>query len=453
MEINQNVFRAYDIRGIYKEDIDEEFAYLLGQSYGSYIQKLNKKECVVGMDIRYSSKALYESLIKGILSTGVNVFALGLVTTPMVYYARILKNIPSSIQVTASHNPKDYNGFKIAFDEKDTACGEEIKDFLNFTLKKDFVKGIGTRINCNIKENYIKALQEGINLGDRKIKAIIDLGNATTTMVAKEVFATLNIETKFIFDTPDPTFPNHPADPSREENLTTLKEEVIKNHADIGIAYDGDGDRVGIVSEEGKHIPIDQIMIIIIRNIINKVKKKEFLYDIKCSKSLEDEIIKLGGTPYCFKTGASYTKREIKRKDLDFGGELSGHMFFRDRFYGIDSGIYASLRILEILSNTDKPLSSLLDGINYYYSTEEIKVKSLDASKFNVVKQIEDYCVQKNYKYLNIDGVKALFPDGWALVRASNTEPVLTVRFEALTKERLEEIKNEFLNEIEKVNK
>lgn len=451
-DINKNIFRGYDIRGVVPTEIDVDTAYTIGLGFGSHIKNLGKTTCIVGHDNRISSEDLYQALIQGIKETGINIISLGLCTTPMYYYACIKLKIYSGVMVTASHNPKDDNGFKFAFDESGNCKGEEIQDFLKFILAGKFKKGKGKVTEYNIKPDYLALFKDNFNFGPRKIKAVIDPGNGTTSIIAKELYEMFPIELITINDESDGTFPNHHPDPCVEENLESLKEIVIKEKADIGLAFDGDGDRMGMVSATAKFIPTDQYMIIVIRDIINKVEKKEFLYDIKCSKSLTDEIEKLGGKAICSRTGNSYTKAAVKDNDLPFGGELSGHVYFRDRFLGFDSGLYAGLRMLEILSNTNKNVNDLLKGINKYVSTEEIKIKSSDDIKFKVIKKIEEYANEKNYEYLDIDGIKVQFNDGWALVRASNTGPNITMRFEAKTKKRLEELQNEFTNLVTKYN-
>ena len=257
----------------------------------------------------------------------------------------------------------------------------------------------------------------------------------------------------YINDISDGSFPNHHPDPCVEKNLEQLKAKVLETGADVGLSFDGDGDRMGLVTNNANFIPTDQYMILIVRDIINKVTKKEFLCDVKCSKSFSDEVEKLGGKCLTYRTGNSYTKAMVRDADLPFGGELSGHVYFRDRWPGFDSGLYAGLRLLEILSNTGKKIEELLEGINKYYSTEELKFQSPDTIKFNVINNVIEYVKSKNYDYLDIDGVKVLFDDGWALVRASNTGPNITARFEAKTKERLEEIEKEFTNIINTYNK
>ena len=284
-------------------------------------------------------------------------------------------------------------------------------------------------------------------------QCIIDPGNGTTAIIVKKIYDLFPMDIVYINDESDGTFPNHHPDPCVEDNLAQLKAKVKEVGADVGVSFDGDGDRLGVVTGKGQFIPTDIYMILIVRDIINKVSKKEFLCDVKCSKSFSDEVEKLGGKCITYRTGNSYTKAAVRDMDLPFGGELSGHVYFRDRWPGFDSGLYAGIRLLEILSYTNKDINQLLEGVNDYYSTEEIKFKSPDTIKFGVIDKVKDYVVSKGYKYLDIDGVKVLFDDGWALVRASNTGPNITARFEAATEERLNELQNEFVNLINELNK
>ena len=450
--INKYVFRGYDIRGTYPEDLNEDMAYTIGKSFGTYIKKFNQTKCVVGHDNRYSYPVLTKALVTGILDTGIDVVYLDLVTTPMYYYAQIKLGIPAGMMVTASHNPKDENGFKFSFDERGNARGEMIEEFRDFTFAQNFDEGLGTLSSYDIKEEYKELFRKSLDFGDRRIKVVLDSGNGTTSSFVKEIYEQFPIDFEIICGESDPMFPNHHPDPCVEDNLELLKEKVLETHADLGLGFDGDGDRLGIVDENGNYIATDKYMVIIIRDIFDKVQNKGFLYDVKCSKILDDEITRLGGRAVCYRTGNSYTKAKVKEDDLPFGGELSGHVYFRDRWPGFDSGLYAGLRMLEILSKTNKKTSELLEGITNYYSTEELKFKSPDDIKARVVDQITEYCKENNYNCTTIDGVRANFNDGWALVRYSNTGPNITARFEANTEERLEELKKEFINLIEKYN-
>ena len=446
--MNKCIFRGYDIRGEYSKDIDAKVANTIGKSFGTYIQKMGLNKCVVGHDNRYSSDELTESLIMGITSTGVDVYNLGLVTTPMYYYGCLNSNIESGVMVTASHNPKDDNGFKIAFNDYLNAKGQEIIDFMNFTLKGEFNTGNGKVFNIDIKDNYFDLIKESISLGNKKIKVLVDCANATTSYFARELYSMFNIELDILYDEPDSNFPNHHPDPCVESNMGVLMQKVKEGNYDLGIGFDGDGDRVGIIDENGNHISVDKVMIMIARDIIPNLDDKRFLFDVKCTKALEDEIIKLGGQPIQFRTGNSYLKNKIKLENIPFGGEYSGHLFFNDKFPGFDSGMYAGLRMIEILSKTDKSISQLLDGITNYYSTPELKFNSTDIKKFEVLEKIKE----KYPNALMLDGIKVVYDDGFALVRVSNTGPTITARFEATTKEKLETYKNEFVNLINEYN-
>ena len=445
--VDKNIFREYDIRGVYPKQINEEIAYLVGRSYGSYIrEKLNKNKCVVGHDNRYSSQSLSDNLIKGITDSGCDVIDCGLVTTPMYYYACIKTNIIIGVMITASHNPKDDNGFKFSFDNLGNARGKMVYDFRDYTLGQNFLTGKGNVESLNILPEYKNAIENAITMGNKKLKVVIDCANGTTSLFAKEINSLFdNLDITMLFDESDPNFPNHHPDPVVKENMQSLIEKVIEESADLGIGYDGDGDRIGIVDNKGNIIDADKLMIIFIRSLIDKVDNKTFLYDVKCSKALEDVILSLNGTPLCYRTGNSYTRAKVNEDKLIFGGELSGHLYFNDKKWPcIDSGIYNGLKLLELLSNTNKTLYELTENIPKYFNTPELKLAVSDDIKFEIVNKIIDYCKQKNYNTLTIDGARITFDDGWALVRASNTGPNLTLRFEAKTEERLIEIKNEF---------
>jgi len=451
MKINKLIFREYDIRGVFGTDINEEVSYLIGKAFASKMTKLGLNKTVLAYDNRSSSPIIEKSLLKGLLDSGITVYRLGLASTPMCYFATNYYDVNCSMMITASHNPKEYNGFKFSYNGIHNAFGDSVREIYEIIEKEDFVKGIGEIINCDIEEEYIKLLTDNIVLGDRKIKVVYDCGNGTTSIIADKIFNRLNIEKIPLFNTSDGNFPNHHPDPCVEENLTFLKEAVIKNNADLGIGFDGDGDRVGVVDENGHMIEIDKYMIIMWRYLFDKVDRKEGFFDIKCSKALEDELIKLNIKPNCSRTGNSYTRKFSYDGDYPLGGEFSGHVYFRDKFPGYDDGIYAGIRLVERLSHTDKPLSSLLDGINKYYSTKEIKIKVDDTKKFDIVNRVKEYCINKNYNILTIDGVKIRYPDGFALIRASNTGPSITMRYEASTEEKLKEISTEFNELIERI--
>ena len=451
MELNKLMFREYDIRGIWGKDINEEISYHIGRAFATKLLSFGKNKMLVGYDNRTSSETIEKNLIKGLTDGGVNVVRLGLVTTPMYYYAWDKLNIKCGIMITASHNPKEYNGFKMSYNGIHNCFGKDVTDLYYVIINGIYSEGKGTISYADIKEDYIKMINEHINLGENKLKVVYDCGNGTTSIVAPEIFKHPNIEYIPLFTESDPTFPNHHPDPSVEENLKQLKEKVLEVHADCGIAFDGDGDRVGVVDNLGQMIAIDKFMIIIWRDIYNKVDKKEGFFDVKCSKALEDELIKLGIKPICTRTGNSYTKKISVENNYPFGGEMSGHLYFRDHFIGTDDGIYAGLRFVEILSKSKNKASELLEGINKYYSTDENKIEVEDTKKEKVVNRVEEYCKKKGYKYITTDGVKVLYDDGFALVRKSNTTPNITTRYEAKTQERLNEIEKEYNTLINKL--
>lgn len=444
MELIKEIFREYDIRGVYGSELDESTAYLIGKAYGTKLRELNKKETVVAYDNRLSSPMLEENLVKGLTETGINVLRMGLATTPMCYFAANYYKTNASMMITASHNPKEYNGFKFSYNGIHNAYGASVKEIYEIIVKGDFAVGEGTVSEVDITKPYIDLILNKIELGDRPIKVVYDCGNGTTSVIADKIFANLNVESIPLFNISDGTFPNHHPDPCIYDNLTKLKEKVLEVNADLGIGYDGDGDRVGFIDNLGNMIETDKFMIIMWRYLYNKVENKKALFDVKCTKALEDELIKLGIEPIEYRTGNSYTRAKTAEMETPLGGELSGHVYFRDKFPGYDDGIYAGMRLIELLSHTDKALSSMLDGINKYYSTEELKIRVEDEIKFKVIEKMNQYCSSKKYNFLTIDGVKAKFDDGFALVRASNTGPNITMRFEATTEERLKELQEEF---------
>jgi len=452
MEVLKNIFREYDIRGVYGTELTDELAYHIGRAFGTNLMRKNILSTVVAYDNRLSSESLEKNLTQGLVDCGVKVKRIGLATTPMCYFAANYLNTNSSMMITASHNPKEYNGFKFSYNGIHNAYGAEVMEIYDLICKNDYVNGTGSIENVDIKEAYIDLVVDKLDFGNRKIKVVYDCGNGTGSIIADEIFKRISdkVEAIPLFNISDGNFPNHHPDPCVEENLTILKEKVKENQANVGVGYDGDADRVGFIDEKGTFIPIDKFLAVMWTYLCDKVEKKECLYDVKCSKTLEDELNKLGVTPIEYRTGNSYTRMQTAKGNYPLSGELSGHIYFRDKWPGYDDGIYSGMRLIEMLSHSDKPLSSYLDNLSKYYSTPEIKVKVDDDKKFNIVDKIRAYCDGKGYTYGTIDGVKVKFPDGFALVRASNTGPNITMRFEAKTEDRLNLIQNEFTTELEK---
>ena len=451
--MKDKIFREYDIRGIVPDDINEDVAYKIGLGYGSYLQEfLNQTACVISHDNRVSSPMLHDNLVKGLLETGINVIDCGLTTTPMHYYARHINNL-YGIMITASHNPKNENGFKFSFDKYANARGKMVKDLKDYIDKGKFLKGEGKIEYKDIKDEYIDYVISHLKFGKRQIKVVLDLANGTTSCIAKDIFSKLNLDLTIINEESDGTFPNHHPDPSIEENLQQLKDKVKEINADIGIGFDGDGDRIGIVDEKGNLVSIEAYAIIILRNIIDKVENKKFLYDPKCSDNFKDEIEKLGGTPVICRTGTSYTQEKVLRENIPFGIQYVGHISLNDRLFSTESAMYSSLRLIEVLSKTDKTLSELVATVPVYFNSPEEKFASPDDKKYQVIDNIKKYCDEKNYYYLEIDGLKILFNGSWAYVRASNTGPNITLRCESKTQKDLDNLVKLFKTLIDVYNK
>ena len=451
MKLLKNIFREYDIRGVYGDELSDELAYHIGRAFGTKLIRQNISTTVVAYDNRLSSEALEANLVKGLVDTGVIVKRIGLATTPMCYFAANYTGCNSSMMITASHNPKEYNGFKFSYNGIHNAYGPAVTEIYDLIEKQDYENGTGSIEDVDIKEAYIDLVVSKLNFG-RKIKAVYDCGNGTGSVIAGDIFKRLEdkIEAIPLFDVSDGNFPNHHPDPCVEENLTVLKQKVVELGADVGVGYDGDADRVGFIDEKGTFIVMDKFLAVMWDYLCDKVENKACLYDVKCSKTLEDELIKLGVKPVEYRTGNSYTRAESARGDYPLSGELSGHVYFRDKWPGYDDGIYAGMRLIEMISNSDKPLSSYLDNLSKYYSTPEIKVKVSDDVKFDIVAKMRKYCEDKGYNIVTIDGVKAKFDDGFALVRASNTGPNITMRFEAKTEDKLKAYQDEFEGELKK---
>ena len=451
--MKDKIFREYDIRGKVPSDINEEIAYKIGLGYGSFLQEfLNQDTCVVSHDNRVSSESLHENLIKGLLETGLNVIDYGLTTTPMHYYARHINNL-FGIMITASHNPSDENGFKFSFDKYANARGIMVKDLKTYIDKGKFKEGKGTLEKKDIKEDYINYVINNLKFGKKRIKVVLDPANGVTTTIARDIFEKLNIDLTIINEESDGTFPNHHPDPTIENNLTQLKDKVKEINADIGIGFDGDGDRIGIIDNLGNMVSIEAYGIIILRNIIDKVENKKFLYDPKCSDNFKDEVLRLGGTPVICRTGTSYTQEKVLKENIPFGIQYVGHISLNDRLFSTESAMYSALRLIEILSKTDKTLHELVETVPTYYNTPEQKFKSDDDKKYEVIENIKKYCLEKNYAFSEIDGLKVMFKDSWAYVRASNTGPNITLRCESKDKNNLDNLVKLFTTLIDIYNK
>ncbi len=445
MEVNKNVFRSYDIRGIAGEELTEEFAEILGKTFGSYIQDRGEKEVIVGHDCRESADYLVRGLEKGLISTGVKVYNIGLVTTPMVYYSRKLLKIGPAIQVTASHNPKEYNGFKMCVEEENESIyGDRILEIYDYMVKGKFIAGNGSKEDISIKEAYIEEITKRVKLGNRKIKAVVDCANATASIVSVETIEKLGVEVIPLYCNIDPTFPNHHPDPSVEKNMIDLANKVKETGADVGFGFDGDGDRIGVVDDKGNMIFGDMYMLIMWREVIKNNPNANALVEVKCSQKLWDELEKIGAKPEFVRTGNPYIKAKMKENNVLFSGEMSGHIFFRDEYYGFDDALYAAARFLRMLSNTDMKVSDMLKDTKNYVTTPEITKNVGDDKKFDMIEKAVNAFKMLGYNVVDVDGARVIFENGWGLIRASNTSPKVTMRFEATSQEELEKIQKEF---------
>ncbi len=434
--MNKEIFREYDIRGIAGKDLNDDVVEKIGKGFGTYISRLGGKNIIVGHDSRLTSPEYKDMIVKGILSTGCDVIDLGEVPTPLLYFSMIHLAKDGGIVITASHNPKEYNGFKMRNKDK-AVFGEEIQKVREIIESGNFAQGEGSREEYDIKNEYISAVTQRVKLG-RKLKVVVDAGNGTTGLVAPQLLKKLGCELIEMYCKPDGNFPNHLADPTVVKYVKDLCEKVVQEKADVGIAYDGDGDRVGIVDEKGNLIFSDKLMILFAREILKR-GPAPIVFDVKSSQALVEDILKNKGEPVMWRTGYPLMQSKMYEVNAPLAGEMSGHIYFADNYYGFDDGMFASVRLLEILSNKDEPMSHLLSDVPYYPSTPEMRIKHSDSEKFQTVEKVAQY-FKKHYDVIDIDGVRILFEDGWGLIRASNTQAILVLRFEAKTEERLKEI-------------
>lgn len=449
MKMNPVIFREYDIRGVVDQDFDSEFAYVLGRSYITYLIRekdiKNPKICI-GNDARLSSPEIATQLSRGMTDSGATVLRLGLVTTPVTYFSTFsVEGVSGAIMVTGSHNPPSYNGFKISVG-KSTIFGEEIKKLERIIDRGNFVDGSGQESDYDIIPSYVERYRK--EFGHLKdIPLVIDCGNGAAGSVVRQLYESVGLKPRILFEEPDGNFPNHHPDPTVEENLQDLVEAVKTNQALLGIGFDGDADRLGVVGQDGRMFYGDELMALISRDVLSTHPGGKIIGDVKCSDRLYADISQHGGTPIMWKTGHSLIKEKIKSEKAPFGGELSGHIFFADRNYGFDDALYAGLRIIEIISKSEgKSIDDLLQDFPRSFSTPEIRIDTTEEKKHLIVdKLIKKFSQPHPGLSVNlIDGIRVSYPFGWALARASNTQPVLVLRFEADSQEHLDQIQGEF---------
>jgi phosphomannomutase/phosphoglucomutase len=437
--VNPEIFREYDIRGVVDKDLTDEEVVLIGKAFGTYLRSENRSRVAVGRDCRLSSEHYRDLVIEGLLAAGCDVVDVGVCPTPVFYFSiRQLKR-EGGIMVTASHNPPEYNGFKLC-SGYDTLFGDEIQKLRQIVEDGNFTVGRGSAETADVLTPYKEFLEENVKLA-RPLRVGIDAGNGTAGVVAVPIIRNLGCEVFDLYCDMDGNFPNHEPDPTVLKNMQDLIKLVREKGLDVGIGFDGDGDRIGVIDEKGDIIWGDRLMIMYARDILSRKPGATFISEVKCSQTLYDDIERHGGRAIMWRTGHSPIKQKMKEVKAELAGEMSGHMFFADRYFGYDDAIYASCRLLEILAATGKTITQLLSDVPKTYSTPEIRVPCPDDRKFQVVQDVTEYFRQR-YDIIDIDGVRILLEDGWGLVRASNTQPVLVLRFEALSQTRLSEIQS-----------
>ncbi len=437
--MNQNIFREYDIRGIVGEHLTDETVGTVAKAIGTFFINNGAKRIAVGFDARESSPRFRDLLVKGFRETGCDAVLIGRVPTPVLYHTVYTKAVDGGVMITGSHNPPDHNGFKICLG-KATLYGAQIQEIKQIALSENYASGAGTVEEIEVLADYEADIISKINLGSRKLKVVVDGGNGMGGVTGVPVYERLGCDLIKLFTEPDSDFPNHHPDPTVTENLQDAIKAVKESNADLAIAFDGDGDRVGIVDENGRIIWGDELMILLSREILKEKPGATIIAEVKCSQNLFKDIHKNGGNPIMWKAGHSLIKAKMKETGAELAGEMSGHIFFAHRFYGFDDATYAGARVLEILSKTDKTLSELLADLPESFSTPELRVDCADERKFGIVQKIAEEFAQTN-EVITIDGARILFENGWGLVRASNTQAILVLRFEADSKANLKKIR------------
>lgn len=464
MKVNESIFRDYDIRGIVEKDIDEEFAEVFGKAFGTYLLRKGTRKVLVGYDARESSPRYYERSVRGLLSTGVDVVRVGMVTSPMMYWARKYYNIDGGLVITASHNPPEFNGFKPASGHG-AMFGEGIQDLKRLMISEDFETGAGKVSEKEIFEEYKGDIKSRVNVG-RPLSVIVDCGNSTAGPFAPVVLEAIGVKVERLFCDIDPKFPNHPPDPENPAAYPKIQEMIKNGKHDMGLLFDGDADRLGAVDGEGNIVRGDQITALCARKVLEDKPGGKILFEVQCSKSATDDVENHGGRAILIRVGHSYIEQALLKEKAQLAGETSGHVFFVDRWYGFDDAIYAAARLVEYVAESGQSLKELVDSLPKYVSVPKTRIKAPDNRKFEIVAELKKYFTDLSLRHsrvypdggreggnlnlLTIDGVRLEWEDGWAVVRASNTQPALTLRAEAKTEERLEQIKKIMEDALEK---
>ncbi len=440
-QVNPHIFRKYDVRGVVtgdSPDLTPEVARLVGQAYGTYMKREHQIERVyVGSDNRESSPGLRAAVIEGVASSGVPVTDIGEVLTPTVYFATASHGDKSGgIMVTGSHLSTDYNGIKMAHG-KLALYGEQIQTLLSLIQAGDFETGAGeVRQDFNMIHRHMAAIKDKVKLGDRRLRIVVDAGNGLSGTYVPPVMEALGVEVICLYCEPDGTFPNHLPNPEDPELTKDLEAAVIKNGADLGIGFDGDADRCGTIDNHGHHVAADRLLALLARDLLTRHPGAKIVFDVKSSQALGDDIKSHGGVPIMWKAGHSLMKAKMQEEGALLGGEVSGHIFIGEDYYGFDDAPLVALKVLEILSKTDRPFADLFADMPKLFATPEIILPTPDDVKFDIISTAQE-TLKKQYRVVDVDGARAIFEQGWGLIRASNTQPAITLRFEAYTREEL----------------
>jgi phosphomannomutase/phosphoglucomutase len=437
--MNPHIFREYDIRGVVGRDLTDESVYDLARAIGTFFSRNGARRVSLGRDARESSPLFRDLLARGFNQSGLDVVDVGMVPTPMLYYTLFTQGVDAGVMITGSHNPPNENGFKVCLG-KSTIFGSQISEIKEIAFARDFAEGSGRVEERDILEEYLNHIAANVRLGPRRLKVVVDGGNGMGGWVGAPLYRAMGCDVIELFCEPDSRFPNHHPDPTVIENMRFAIDAVAEHAADLAIAFDGDGDRIGVVDETGRVIWGDQLMIIFARAILQQQPGARFIAEVKCSQVLFDDIRAHGGEALMWKVGHSLIKSKMKEIDAQMAGEMSGHLFFADRYFGYDDAVYAGARLLEILSHTDQPLSHLLADVPVTVFTPEIRLDCPDEKKFAVVGALTEE-FKRTHDVVDIDGARIQFAHGWALVRGSNTQPVIVMRFEADTQEHLDEMR------------
>jgi phosphomannomutase/phosphoglucomutase len=438
--MNKQIFREYDIRGLVADDLTDDVVQKLGLGLGTTLRKKGGKRIAVGRDCRLSSTHLRDRLSAGLMQTGCDVVDIGVVPTPLTYFAANTLPVDGLAMITGSHNPPEYNGFKVGVGNT-TFWGKEIQDLLKLIEAGRFEKGAGTMREWDMITPYREFVKQDIKLGKRKLKVVIDAGNGVGGHVAVPLFQSMGFSVVPLFCTMDGRFPNHHPDPTIVKNMQNLATAVAREKADLGIAYDGDADRLGVVDEQGNILWGDELTLLFARELLKIEPGAAIVGEVKCSMRMYDEIARAGGKAIMWKAGHSLIKAKMKESKALLAGEMSGHIFWKHRYFGFDDAIYSTARLLEILTNTDRKLSEMLADVPKTFATPELRVDTVEEKKFEIVRRTVKHFKDSGYQVVDVDGVRVVFSDGWGLVRASNTQPILVLRFEAKSEARLKEIR------------